>query len=328
TIAANPAKYQEFVDTFGTHYFDSAFFGGFVQQSIELSSNLNLKMSEKDIKVNAEASFLSVVKIKGGYSGEDKNVTQEFKQNSEVFTAFYGGKANLLKDNNSWAQWWETVPRDPWLFGGNLKPIDNLIEGAKKPQVAEAVRVKLDKSFLEETKQELILFKKFSPVSVDSYVASIDKLLTQSIPTHDDVKAVKQSVADFLAKETAKLDKAFLNGLEQSLQSVQNTELFCKRVIAEKCMPDRLADVEKSIEDGEQLFNKADQLKNTDIPNRDQFKEVSRNVEKYIYTQKHEKIGECSEKVFCNSCKITEATVTHKDKCNSQEIKDLLNIHD
>ncbi|CAG2183749.1 unnamed protein product, partial [Oppiella nova] len=41
TIAANPAKYQEFVDTFGTHYFDSAFFGGFVQQSIELSSNLN-----------------------------------------------------------------------------------------------------------------------------------------------------------------------------------------------------------------------------------------------------------------------------------------------
>jgi len=50
TIAANPAKYQEFVDTFGTHYFDSAFFGGFVQQSIELSSNLNLKMSEKDIK--------------------------------------------------------------------------------------------------------------------------------------------------------------------------------------------------------------------------------------------------------------------------------------
>ncbi|CAG2110919.1 unnamed protein product [Medioppia subpectinata] len=30
TYAANPAKYQEFVDTFGTHYFDSAFFGGYV----------------------------------------------------------------------------------------------------------------------------------------------------------------------------------------------------------------------------------------------------------------------------------------------------------
>ncbi|CAG2122933.1 unnamed protein product, partial [Medioppia subpectinata] len=72
TYAANPAKYQEFVDTFGTHYFDSAFFGGYVQQSIELTSNLNLKMSEKDIKVNAEASFLTVVKIKGGYDGEDK----------------------------------------------------------------------------------------------------------------------------------------------------------------------------------------------------------------------------------------------------------------
>lgn len=93
----DPKKYQEFVDTFGTHYMDSAFFGGFLQQTIEMSSNLNWKLSEKEIAVNAEASFLTVVKLKGGYNGEDKNVSQEFAKNSHVYTSYYGGKSNLMK---------------------------------------------------------------------------------------------------------------------------------------------------------------------------------------------------------------------------------------
>ena len=97
TYASNPQKYQEFVDTFGTHYFENGFFGGFLQQTIEMNSNLNLKMSEKEIEVNAEASFLSVVKLKGGYKGEAKNISQDFVQNSQIYTSYYGGKSNLMK---------------------------------------------------------------------------------------------------------------------------------------------------------------------------------------------------------------------------------------
>lgn len=97
---SNPEKYQEFIETFGTHYFENGYFGGFLQQTIELNSNLNLKMSEKEIGVNAEASFLSIVKLKGGYKGEAKNVSQEFIQNSRIYTSFYGGKTNLMKVNS------------------------------------------------------------------------------------------------------------------------------------------------------------------------------------------------------------------------------------
>ena len=94
---SDPVKYQEFVETFGTHYMDSAFFGGFLQQTIEMASNLNWKMSEKDIAVNAEASFLTVVKLKGGYKGDNQNVSQEFSKNTHIYTSYYGGKSNLMK---------------------------------------------------------------------------------------------------------------------------------------------------------------------------------------------------------------------------------------
>ena len=54
-------------------------------------------MSQKDIEVNAEASFLTVLKLKGGYQGSAKNVSQEFRENSQIYTSYYGGKSNLMK---------------------------------------------------------------------------------------------------------------------------------------------------------------------------------------------------------------------------------------
>ncbi|XP_054155501.1 perivitellin-2 67 kDa subunit-like [Oppia nitens] len=327
TYAEDPLKYIEFVDTFGTHYFDSGIFGGFVQQSIELQSNLHLKMSEKDLKVNAEASFLSVVKLKGGYTKDVQNVSRQFAQSAEVMTAFYGGKANLMREGNNWPEWWDSVPRDPWLFGGSLKPITNLVSGPKKTQVTEAVRVKLDKALLEDLRGSLTLFHKYTAVPVTEELTALDAVIGRQSPVHTDVKNIKQAVADFLTRETAKLNKQYLKTLEDRIQSLQDIELFCKRIVADKCMSDHLRDVDETIAAAKALWNRADQLKAQEVPDKDQFIELSRSVESFIETQKHSHIGECKEKVFCNLCKITEALTIHKAKCDSTEVKEILDIH-
>jgi hypothetical protein len=321
----NPAKYQEFVDTFGTHYFDSGFFGGFLQQTIEMNSYMNLKMSEQEIKVNAEASFLTLVKLNGGYSGENKKVSEEFVKNTQTDASYYGGKSNLMKAGG-WADWWETVPRDPWLFGGNLKPIENLINGTKKAQVSEAVRIKLDKAFLNDMKNSLILFSKYAKVSVENELNMIEKVLVNSIPSHDEVMKVKGIVDSFVAKENAELDKIYLTNLRKSLDSLQNNELFCKHVVAQKCMDDHLKDVEQSIANGKDLAQKVDELKGKVMPNRDEFKELSRNVEKYISDEKQNRLGECQEKLICNLCKIVEIDLKHRSQCDTTAIKHLLNV--
>ena len=219
------------------------------------------------------------------------------------------------------------MPRDPWLFGGKLKPIENLISGPKKDEVTQAVRIKLDKAFLDDMKQTLVLFSRYASVSVQTQLTSIDSLLSQTIPSHSEVLSLKQSVDQFLAKENAKLDKSFLNYLEKSLTSLQNEELFCKRIVADKCMADHLKDVDQTITDLTDLSKRANDLKKVDIPDRLQFKETSREISKFIYNQKHEKIGECSEKLFCNVCKIVEVIIKHRSTCDTTSIKSLLNIH-
>ena len=201
------------------------------------------------------------------------------------------------------------------------------MNGSKKDQVVVAVRVKMEKALLEDLKQTLILFSRYASVSVDSQLSAIDKLSKQSIPLSSDVLSLKESIDKFLAKETAKLDKNYLKYLQNSLNSVENSELLCKRIVADKCMSDHLKDVDQTIADSKELWNKAEQMKSTEIPNRLQFKELSRIIEKFVYNQKHEKIDECREKIFCNLCKIVEVIIKHRSQCDTTSIKALLNIH-
>jgi len=148
TFNDSPEKYAEFIKTFGTHYFQDAFFGGMLKLLIETESSYFEKSTTVGVGLQAEGVFGEVVKLKGGVGVSNTNVDGNFKKSSKQSMRYYGGNLNLL-DKAGMKDWMPTVMGNPWLFRGNLKPIYELIqdEGTKK-EMKLAVQVHLDKAYL------------------------------------------------------------------------------------------------------------------------------------------------------------------------------------
>jgi len=143
-----PGKYQEFIKTFGTHYFHDGFFGGILKMLIKTERSYFEKSTTVGVGLQAEGVFGEVVKLKGGVGVSNTKVDGNFKAMSSETMRYYGGFTNLL-DKGGLKDWMPTVTGNPWLFRGNLKPIYELIpdEGTKK-EMKLAVQVHLDKAYL------------------------------------------------------------------------------------------------------------------------------------------------------------------------------------
>lgn len=81
---------------------------------------------EHEVKTALKSSF-------PGFGGSENSLNLNYKKNMEDFSQhsessifYYGGASNLAK-KDSLTQWWATVDKTPWLFGGKLKPIYELI---------------------------------------------------------------------------------------------------------------------------------------------------------------------------------------------------------
>lgn len=75
----NPARYEEFINHFGTHFVRSAKFGGLITLFMETSAEYYREKSERDVQRQAEASFLQILRAKGGYSGNINTLDQRFQ---------------------------------------------------------------------------------------------------------------------------------------------------------------------------------------------------------------------------------------------------------
>jgi hypothetical protein len=53
--------------------------------------------------------------------------------------------------SNAYSQWWTTVLRNPWLFGGKLLPITTLIKpSTKRDGISQEIVIKQDKAYTDE----------------------------------------------------------------------------------------------------------------------------------------------------------------------------------
>ena len=83
TFNDSPEKYAEFIKTFGTHYFQDAFFGGMLKLLIETESSYFEKSTTVGVGLQAEGVFGEVVKLKGGVGVSNTNVDGNFKKSSK-----------------------------------------------------------------------------------------------------------------------------------------------------------------------------------------------------------------------------------------------------
>jgi len=209
TYQQNPAKYDEFLTTFGSHFFSTGYFGGFLTTKIEITESLSERMKDNQIQAQADATFLSLIKVHGGYTGTTAVVSEDFKKNSHIHEAYYGGDANLMSSGaGAYARWWTTVPRNPWLFGGKLLSITELLPASnKRNAISQAIGIRLDKAYIEElirTIDYVSVLQLTNKTLATNYRNQLIGLRSQPIPNHSIVMSLGAAVDMFALSERNK----------------------------------------------------------------------------------------------------------------------------
>lgn len=150
TFESNRAGYQRFINQFGTHYFATANFGGYIRTYMETTKSYVYSKSDREVKNNAKASFLKIISLHGGTVSGSTTVSETFRRATSSSVRYYGGDTNLLMADGI-QHWQPSVDNDPWLFSGRLRPISDLIsDPTKKSNLIKAVREHVLRAYLEE----------------------------------------------------------------------------------------------------------------------------------------------------------------------------------
>lgn len=199
TYESNPSAYNTFIETYGTHYFATGNFGGYVRMLFEATQSYYLSQSEIQIEANAKASYMQMISVSVGTSSTNQKVDETFKSNTKKTIKYYGGDTNLLNNQDDFSKWLPSVEKDPWLFSGHLKLISNLFRNAtKKASMVRAVENHLLRSYLGELEYLINVAKAKS----DNFI--IRRLLSRL----NDLKA------------TFNISKAAVEGLSRDLQEL------------------------------------------------------------------------------------------------------------
>ena len=78
-----PELYETFIKTFGTHFFQDAFFGGQLKLLIETEQSYFETSTTVGVGLQAQGVFGEVVKLKGGVDVSNTKVDGNFKKMSK-----------------------------------------------------------------------------------------------------------------------------------------------------------------------------------------------------------------------------------------------------
>jgi hypothetical protein len=207
--AENPGKYQEFIGLFGTHYFTRANFGGVMSLEMDTSKDYSEKHTEKDLVVNAGIAYGETIKANGSHHAAKNATDKAFSDASNIKSFYYGGDANLIDTGiGGFAKWWDSAKTQPWLFGGRLELISNLLPaGLKKNALQTGINVKLDWAALDELTNGLGYLKAkphIDMATANSYIAQVQAERVKPIPVHARVMQLKAAIDSFIDVQRAR----------------------------------------------------------------------------------------------------------------------------
>ncbi|BFZ00947.1 hypothetical protein BsWGS_03986 [Bradybaena similaris] len=197
TFESNPAAYNTFINNFGTHYFSTANFGGYIRVTFETSSSYFYSRTDSEVKSKAKASFLKIISAQGGHVSGSTTEDSTFKEQSTQSIRYFGGDTNLLAQGGI-AKWQPTVDNDPWLFSGELHPISDLITDAtKRTSMERAVSNYVLRSYLDELERLVTTAKsKLSSAVLDSLLNRITAQRAKPLLVETEVEALGKDVAE------------------------------------------------------------------------------------------------------------------------------------
>lgn len=204
TYEKGAADYQDFLQTYGTHYFEAGMFGGYLLQRTEVDNRLFYELNQKEVDVNIQAKYMEMVGVELPINKKNEESRREFDSSTTSTYYYYGGQTSLAGKMNKEEikAWWDSVPRDPWLFSGHIRPIETLIEDAEiRTEMQKAIRVKMAKAYLEDARKTLKLINKQRDHKASSLIA---QLSAAGIPDEAKLAQLK-SVVDQLTGEYQQL---------------------------------------------------------------------------------------------------------------------------
>ena len=131
--------FLDFIDRFGTHYFEEAYFGAVYQVTTVISESEAATHTQLEVEagLKACAGFRKV----GGCAGVDASggfdkMFSESRLNSQKSIKYFGGSANLQTQSEP-SGWHESIEKSPALVKGKLKSISELVKDATKKSLME-----------------------------------------------------------------------------------------------------------------------------------------------------------------------------------------------
>lgn len=146
----NPALYDKFVNSIGTHYVEFAIFGGHRYLRTSIAEDYLKEKGTSIVLANLKANFTRE------FNHSNETVSPDFLANSQLLAkATLGGADNLTE-----REWSKSLFFRPWLLSAHLKPITDLISNEKvREQVELAIAFKTLRAYLRELKRVIKLGK-------------------------------------------------------------------------------------------------------------------------------------------------------------------------
>ncbi|XP_059154870.1 perivitellin-2 67 kDa subunit-like [Physella acuta] len=200
TYESNQQAYDTFVKEYGTHYFATGNFGGYVRMIFEATQEYFSSSSEVDIETNAKASYAHMITVSTGVSTSSAKIDESFKSGTKNTVKYYGGNTNYLNSQDGFSRWLPTVENDPWLFSGNLKPISDLIRNStKKSSVIQAVERHLIRNYLDELQSLVNAAKKRSDnFIINNFANRINEIKSRKDVARSSVDAFSSDLSDYM----------------------------------------------------------------------------------------------------------------------------------
>ena len=169
--------YKRFIATFGTHFFSSVRFGPLVQNMFTIDRSLQNMYDRSQIETFSVESFSrwfdeTLLKRHPEVTAAGDQFDTLSTRTYEVF----GGRTELLARGET-NEWFTTALDSPWVYGGQLVPIYDLISDERqKESVRKAVEAHLDRASVEDIESRLkVAIGKYQNSGRASDLKSIEK---------------------------------------------------------------------------------------------------------------------------------------------------------
>jgi hypothetical protein len=139
-------EYGLFRETYGTHYVESAVYGGNIQFIIAIDAELYTKMSMSAIAEETAIGFDLIFAQFAMFHGKlnvKQDVSTEFREHTKVVLLSTGGNPLYLEEQD-WHSWASSVPTNPAPIDVTFRNVTDLFQaGEKKQCMAQEIKTYL-----------------------------------------------------------------------------------------------------------------------------------------------------------------------------------------